>query len=139
MNEGQMGVDDTTEPSNKELFNAIDVCDVGRVITLLAEGADPNERDPFSWQRPLHVAAKRGSIEIVQRLLDDGRVDIDAADCCSRFPLDIASRMGHDEIVKLLKERAMSQPEKYEEYLKLLQSRPDPRSPSLPSRQDQVA
>ncbi|KAI5461405.1 hypothetical protein BGZ63DRAFT_508560, partial [Mariannaea sp. PMI_226] len=59
-----------------------------------------NRRHAFDL--PLHIAARRGLIEIVKLLLSSGRVDLNTADQCGRRALHHACEYGHDSVVELL-------------------------------------
>lgn len=68
--------------------------------TLLANGADPAlpEADGRS---PLHVAAARGSSELVEMLLRKGAPS-DRTDADGRLPIDLANLHGHSDVAALL-------------------------------------
>jgi hypothetical protein len=53
---------------------------------------------------PLHIAIRNGNIEIVKALLSDG-CDLGAHNDEGLTPLDLAAKLNHDEIVRLLLER----------------------------------
>ncbi|MCL2117953.1 MAG: ankyrin repeat domain-containing protein [Planctomycetaceae bacterium] len=53
---------------------------------------------------PLHIAIQNGNIEIVKALLADG-CDLGARNADGLTPLDLATKLNHDEIVRLLLER----------------------------------
>jgi ankyrin repeat protein len=95
---------DPTTPS--PLRAALDVRSLATAeltaATLLANGADPNAREP-SGHTALHAAAARGSVELVELLLRKG-ADIDAHDDHGRRPLDLAPREG--PVVDMLEGRA---------------------------------
>jgi len=61
------------------IFEAVVHRDLPKVVDLLARGADPNEEDGPSGQRPLLAAASNGDVEFVRALLDAG-ADVNATD-----------------------------------------------------------
>ncbi len=68
--------------------------------SLLGNGADanPEERDGRS---PLHVAAERGFLDLVEALIRKG-ASIEARDEMGRSPRDLAEAGGHPRVVELL-------------------------------------
>lgn len=64
--------------------------------TLLGNAADPDgsSRDP---ERPLHIAAARGSSELVEMLVRLG-ADVTATDSAGRTAADVAQRAGHGAV-----------------------------------------
>jgi len=71
--------------------------------TLLANGADPNAREP-GGSTALHAAAARGSSELVELLLRKGAA-LDARDEHGRRPLDLAAHEG--PVVDMLEGRVV--------------------------------
>ena len=72
------------------------------VINLLLEnGADINKPDKYLLT-PLHHAAMRGNVEIVDRLLDNEYIDISKGDIQGSTALHIAATYNHPEIERLL-------------------------------------
>ncbi|MEZ4427106.1 MAG: ankyrin repeat domain-containing protein [Nannocystaceae bacterium] len=72
--------------------------------TLLANGADPNAREP-GGQSSLHAAAARGSVELVEMLVRK-RARVDARDLRGHTPLDVATDAGHTRVAALLRGHA---------------------------------
>lgn len=88
--------------SDKELFNAIERDDVEEVRSLIECGANPRANG-VDGGTPLHKAAQRGSVEIVNILLSAKiAVDIEAKDKNGCTPLHDASLCKHVEVIKLL-------------------------------------
>jgi ankyrin repeat protein len=81
------------------------------IITLLREKGASATRANSDGQTLIHLAASRGNVDVVRRLLRlDGGVaqlrtpDPDAAELALQSPLHIAAREGHHAVVKLLVE-----------------------------------
>jgi len=86
-----------------ELANAIVLNDMATVQTLIAGGADVNEKSPENFS-PLHWAAEHGRTEIARLLIDKG-ADVNLRSENYGTPLMVASYRGHKEIVRLLLEK----------------------------------
>ncbi|HWB81167.1 MAG TPA: ankyrin repeat domain-containing protein [Nannocystaceae bacterium] len=69
--------------------------------TLLANGADPNARQP-EGDSALHAAARRGSLELVEMLVRKG-ARVDAADARGRTPIAVATTR---EVVAMLRDHS---------------------------------
>ena len=75
----------------------------GSVFRLLLErGADINAQTKLGWT-PLHMASRRGTLEILRLLLEFG-ADVEAEDEDGKTALQVAADKGYDEVVKLLRE-----------------------------------
>ncbi|HEY0382244.1 MAG TPA: ankyrin repeat domain-containing protein [Candidatus Elarobacter sp.] len=84
------------------LFAAVKAGDADEVRRLLAEGANPRWDD--GRETPLHAAARRGPLEVVEALIEGGALEWQT-DRAGRTPLDVARRgRPHDRaaIVALL-------------------------------------
>jgi hypothetical protein len=68
--------------------------------TLLANGADPNAREP-GGSSALHAAAARGAHQLVAMLVRKG-ADPNHRDDRGRAPIELADRAGHRAVVALL-------------------------------------
>ena len=84
-----------------EIFTAIDAGDVTKVLALIANGADVNERDPDSDATPLHAAAVLGRTAICDTLIAAG-ADLKLKDCWDDTALSKAIGGGHLDCVKAL-------------------------------------
>ena len=67
---------------------------------LLKHGADPKAQD-IQGQTPLHIASKRGYLEVTQRLLELD-VDVNACDNRGRTPYQLALQNSHEQVVQRL-------------------------------------
>ena len=74
------------------------------VRALVQSGADVNACDGAKRCTPLHMAARRGSVEIAEALLDCG-ADIEARDSLGETPLRRAVNCGKVELAALLIDR----------------------------------
>ncbi len=71
------------------------------VAALLANGADPNATNEFNQPPPLSIAASKGYLGVVKRLLEAG-AKVDYGGERGHTPLMTASYEGHLEIVAVL-------------------------------------
>ncbi|KAL3459401.1 hypothetical protein BJX64DRAFT_279198 [Aspergillus heterothallicus] len=71
---------------------------------LLEQGANINSKDSKYGRTPLSWAAEEanGQKEVVQLLIQTGKVDVDAKDYNDRTPLSWAAERGQKEVVQLL-------------------------------------
>jgi ankyrin repeat protein len=75
--------------------------DLRKLKTLMREGADPNERDPFSGYTALHWAADGGHVDCVKFLLNKGcRIDDQTEE--GDTPLHVAYMFTHRKLIKYL-------------------------------------
>ena len=92
------------------LFAAVRAGDVAAVRRLLAEGENPRLDD--GRETPLHAAARRGPLALVEALIEGGALTWQP-DRAGRLPLDVARRGRAREraaIVRLLDERFIADP-----------------------------
>jgi len=68
---------------------------------LLKHGADPNVRDKFGMTA-LHVAAMRGNVALVRRLVELGATT-EALDGLVKTPADVAEDNEHKDVANFLK------------------------------------
>jgi ankyrin repeat protein len=61
-----------------DFFRAVSMDDAGTVKTLIAAGVDPNLQNPVGGEPALVLAAREGSMRVLQALLDSPGVKIDA-------------------------------------------------------------
>src|SRR5262245_42260372 len=89
--------------ANDNLIVAACSGDIAWVRRILqADPAQVHARDSHLGTTPLHCAAHRGFLEIVQALLDAG-ADVMAREvCCEANPLHWAAEGGHLEVARLL-------------------------------------
>lgn len=81
----------------RKLFHAIYRGDVKSVEYLLLNGVNPDVEDLFSGIKPIHFAASRGNIKILEVLLSDGRVKADAVDRRGKVPYEWADEFGQSK------------------------------------------
>ncbi|HLK61612.1 MAG TPA: ankyrin repeat domain-containing protein, partial [Chthonomonadaceae bacterium] len=90
-----------------EITMAVRVHDLHHMLSLLAAGANVNERDEGMEQTPLMRAAQVGDATISQVLLDHGAV-VNAQDDEGKTALMFAAEKGYTPVVRLLLERGAS-------------------------------
>lgn len=83
------------------LFSAAIRGHLEAVKILLEYGVDPNERDR-SMRTPLNAASTRGHTAVVEALLAQPNIKVNAYDTDKQTPICGAARNGHAEIVKML-------------------------------------
>jgi len=89
--------------ANDNLIAAACSGDVARAHRILqADPAQVHARDSHIGTTPLHCAAHRGFLEIVQALLDAGADVMSRESCCDAIPLHWAAEGGHLEVARLL-------------------------------------
>jgi hypothetical protein len=79
--------------------------DLNLVKSLIAQGADVNNRENGSFRTPLHLAAENGHVDVVAELLAGG-ADVTALGS-DRTALQWAEQKGHAEIVELLRKHML--------------------------------
>lgn len=95
----------TLTPLGKKLHAACKRGDVGEVIQLLNDGADPME--VHDWNTPLHTAANANCIEIVDVLLRRGDVDWRKTNISGMTAFHIAASKGNVKMMQLLLDRGV--------------------------------
>ncbi|KAM5458143.1 hypothetical protein MaudCBS49596_000054 [Microsporum audouinii] len=95
----------TSEWKDKDDRNAVsyaaEIGDINSYDYLLAKGAFPNVVDRC-YRTPLFYAARLGHLAIMEKLLNDKRVDPNLKDKDSKTPLSIAAENGFKMAVELL-------------------------------------
>ena len=78
----------------------------GRVVELLAAGADVNRRDNGGWT-PLHFAAQEQEVEIARTLVEAG-AEVDSRDHSGNTPLwrAVSDYRGDGTLIELLRQKA---------------------------------
>ena len=90
------------EELNYELYQAASRCRIEYVRWLLKAGADANtKRDYYNGKTPLHTAADKGCVDVVD-LLIKANADVNARDDSGKTPLHYAALEGHVEVVRRL-------------------------------------
>jgi uncharacterized protein len=78
----------------------------GRIVELLAAGADVNRRDNGGWT-PLHFAAQEQEVGIARTLIEAG-AEVDSKDHCGNTPLwrAVSDYRGDGRLIELLRQKA---------------------------------
>lgn len=84
-------------------FTKTNECEIIRA--LMEHGANPNWRDYFRGRTSLTAAVEAGRIQVVQTLLEFDQTDLFCKDDDGRGLLHYASKFGHADIIRLLKEK----------------------------------
>lgn len=87
-----------------EFFKSHQPWDTRRLEELINNGRNVNSVISTDGSRALHVAAKRGDLNIVQTLLNNG-ANVDVKDYFQKTPIHIAAGFGNYEIIELLLSR----------------------------------
>jgi len=94
------GIRNLNQP-RKNLLDAADKGDIHEAKKLISEKADTEIKDLMLGNRPLHIAAQKGHINIVDLLIQSGAI-VDAKNRSERTPLHLAAIKNHSNIIKLL-------------------------------------
>ena len=90
----------TTNPRSP-LNTCVNLCKVDFVELLLKYNADVNHKDHNFERTPLHLAAIRGNIDILNILIDKG-AEINAKDCFNKTPLYYANIYNNGNVAEIL-------------------------------------
>ena len=67
-----------TPQQTADFFRAVQMDDAAAVKALLAKGVDPNQQNPVGGEPALVLAAREGSMRVLQVLLDHPAIQLDA-------------------------------------------------------------
>ena len=100
------GPEKLDQRGRSQLHNAVIDHQGGRIVQLLAAGADVNRRDNGGWT-PLHFAAQEQEVEIARTLIDAG-AEVDSKDHCGNTPLwrAVSDYRGDGRLIELLRQKA---------------------------------
>ena len=87
-------------PVKLSLCEAVKLNDIARVKALLEDSTDVNAADEFG-EKPLHIAAVRGYLQVASMLIVQG-ADVNGGDVRGLTPLHAAAWSGSNEVVALL-------------------------------------
>lgn len=85
------------------LVRAVKMNDADRVRTLIYANVDVNERN-YAGMTPLTIAAEKGNLTIVKRLVEDGAASVNMTSSYNLTPLITAAAAGHRDVVEFLLE-----------------------------------
>ncbi len=83
------------------LHTVVEKENIALVKMILATKPNPDMRDKLHKQTALHIAARKGNIQLI-KILIDANADIDACDGSGETPLHKAVRHAHEGSVELL-------------------------------------
>jgi ankyrin repeat protein len=83
------------------LLNVASTLDLIELVTGLLEDGTSHEQQDQHGRRPLHYAARAGSIRVAQALLDVG-AEIEVSCDKNETPLSLAAGVGEEDMVRLL-------------------------------------
>ena len=92
---------------DKQLYNLCLKGDIHKVRMVLARGVDTNKKVGTDGWTALHAGAWKGHQEVVELLLKQPGISVNAAESKGRTALHYAANEGHQEVVALL----LQQPE----------------------------
>ena len=84
------------------LFRAALSDDVGELEAALSQGADINEVDPETRMTPLHVAAQAGSINFIERAVQEPSLAKRAYDASGYLPFQYSADRGDEDAKRVL-------------------------------------
>ena len=89
--------------TQNDLVAAVKSGDLAGAKEAIANGADPNEANPFG-QTPFNYAIKSGNLAMVQMLIEGGADVNPPIDDMGVAPLSYAEVLGNEEVVSILKQ-----------------------------------
>jgi ankyrin repeat protein len=69
---------------------------------LMYDAIDPNQKADSSHTSPLHNAARKGSLRVVEMLLNHPKINPNCKDCWANTPVHLAATSGHIDVIRLL-------------------------------------
>jgi ankyrin repeat protein len=69
---------------------------------LMYDAIDPNQKADSSHTSPLHNAARKGSLRVVELLLNHPKINPNCKDCWANTPVHLAATSGHIDVIRLL-------------------------------------
>ncbi len=97
----ELNFDIQTKTGGLVLHAAVERENINLVQMILATKTNPDIYDKLHKQTALHIAARKGNIQLIKILIDKD-ADIDACDGKGETPLHKAVRHAHEDIVELL-------------------------------------
>ncbi len=85
----------------KRLYRATNEGNADEIRLLIKKGVRVNTKSFLDGVTPLHIAARRGGIEVAELLMQSG-ADVNAAEKSSESPLHWGAERGHAGVVKTL-------------------------------------
>lgn len=78
------------------------------VESLLSGGTDATITNENGWL-PLHTAASKGYVDVLELLLDMGKVQVNSRDINNQTALQVAAEKGHQDVIQLLLRKGASE------------------------------
>ncbi|MCJ1465053.1 hypothetical protein MMC07_003669 [Pseudocyphellaria aurata] len=101
-----MGYTEETTVERIPIWTLVKLGHIDLIAEEIAAGkANLNEKEPGTGNGPLHIAVLRGRDDILQVLLDEGKMEINTVGQYDCTPLHLAAMHGHEDSLDVLMKR----------------------------------